>query len=147
MNAGKVLIGFALLCLIIWCVVGFYIGSSSEGYHQKMAEYAGNRDLEQFWATFSAWKSHTVAHAHGLCLSMVAFLIGLSMAVRAINVSKKFSAALTIVFIAGIALASVADWFGVVPLVIIGDTLFIIALVAAFVGLFIRPTKASPDGS
>lgn len=73
---------------------------------------------------------------------MVAFLVGLAMAAKVIVIHTNFRAVFSLVFMAGIILASIAGWFGIVPIIIAGNILFVVALVMAFIGLFAQSTKA-----
>ena len=129
MHAGKVLIGFALIWIIIGCIIGFVMGINQKAYLAGMEQYANDGNLAGFWTCFEAWKAHSVAHSHGLCLSMVAFLVGLAMTA---NVIRDFRILVMCLLIIGVSLASISDLFKAVPGIVIGDSLFIIGLCLAF---------------
>ena len=58
-------------------MLGFVIGIYHEGYTEEMEEIAGEKNLEEYCASWSAWKGQAVSNAHALCFATIAIILGL----------------------------------------------------------------------
>jgi len=129
---GKVMIAFSLIWIFVWCIAGFYLGMTHLAYNNKMAELAKQGNLVDFWNTFSAWKHHSVAHAHAIGTSFILILIALVMPY--IKFSDKVKWTIGLLLIIGVALYSIFDWFFFDPLLIAGGILIVAMVLVSFIG-------------
>jgi len=140
MKAGKMLVGFALIWIVLGCVLGFVLGAVQTKYLQNMQEFAQSNNLSGFWAEMSSWKHYSGAHSHGLCLATVAFLIGLAMVAEVI---KRLQGVTSWLLAIGTVTMSLGEIFIVVPMMVIGGIMFIIALVLAFIAMWLKPKSST----
>lgn len=132
----KILFAFGLLWILLWCIVGIYLGIQHESYIKDMEKFAQANDLSKFWDTQNAWKTKTSSHSHALCLSFLLLLMTLILPYM--GLSDKLKNILGVILIVGVVLASVFEWFAVIPLMVIGELLVIIAIVISLIGVIKR---------
>jgi len=130
----KKLIAFGLIWLLLFCVVGFVIGIQHADYTEEIEEIAAENNLEEYWASWSDWKAQAVSHAHALCFATIAILLGLIIPL--INFGESTINVMGWLLIIGVILASVFELYKVLPLMVIGHLLIMIALVIAIIGAF-----------
>jgi len=104
---------------------------------KNMEEYAKEGNLAQLWSTFESQKVHSVAHAHAICYSCVAFLVGLAMVAEVIGYPPGFQIALALWYAVGVVLASIGDWLHFIPIIVVGNILFLTATITSFIGIFV----------
>lgn len=135
--AGEILIGCALAWFIIWSALGMKSGKEHPGWLEKMQSISQEGNLGQFWSTFDGYKIQTTGHAHANSFASVAFLIGLAMKTQIIGYSTQFQLGLAIWLFVGVILSGIGDRLRLVPIAASGGILFLTALIASFVGLFV----------
>ena len=135
--AAEILIGCSLVWLIIWSILGMKAGKEHIEWLGKIDTISKEGDLGKFWSTFDGLKIKTTAHAHANSFACVAFLIGLAMKAEIIGYSLQFQMWLAIWLFVGVVLAGIGDRFRFVPIAASGSILFLTALIASFVGMFV----------
>ena len=134
---GEILIGGSLAWLIIWSALGLIPGSKHIEWIEQMKNISQEGNLGLFWSTFDGYRKATTAHAHATTFACVAFLVGLGMTVGVIGFSSQFQLGLAIWLLAGVVLAGIGLRLRVRPIVAPGSILFLTALIASFIGLFV----------
>ncbi len=134
---GEILIGCSLAWLIIWCAFGMIPGHRHDGWIENMKEISQKGNLGLFWSTFDGFRMQTNGHAHANSLACVAFLVGLAMKTGIISYSSQFQIGLALWLFVGVVLASIGGRFRITPVVAAGSMLFLTALIASFIGLFV----------
>ncbi len=135
-NVGKSMVAFGLLWILVWCLVGFYVGSQHEVYLDDMEELASAGKLGEYWTTFKDWKAHSVAHSHALYTAFIAVLAGLVMPYMGLSAKIKWLTA--IVMCIGVILASVFSWFLIIPILMAGEILIAVAILISFIGVLMK---------
>ena len=129
----RTIIAFGLLWIIIWCVFGLFLSIQAVPYLEKVQTMAQEGNLEACWGSYSVWKANTNTHAHSLCLSFIAILVG--FIIPETGLSDKSQKILGILLITGVVLASIFQLLWVLPVMILGDVLVIVAVLMSFVGM------------
>jgi hypothetical protein len=141
----KVMICFALFWILLGCLCGFYLGLQHENFAKDMARITDTGDLTAFWNRWSGWKSRTAAHSHALCTAFVVMLVGLALPYM--RLSRPIRWIMGVGLIVGVILGSVFEWLYVVPLMIVGNVVFILMVLVAFVGAVLGPAEAEESRS
>jgi len=134
---GEILIGCSLAWLIIWSALGLKPGKEHAEWLEKMKGISQEGDLGKFWSTFDSYKIQTTGHAHANSFACVAFLVGLAMKTKIIGYSSQFQIGLALWLFVGVVLAGIGDRLRYTPIAASGSILFLIALIASFIGLFV----------
>ena len=134
---GDILIGCSLAWLIIWAALGLIPGSKHVEWIEKMKSISQEGNLGLFWSTFDGYKTQTSGHAHATSFACVAFLVGLAMKAEIIGYSSQFQTGLASWLFVGVVLAGIGGRLRIAPIVASGSILFLIALIASFIGLFV----------
>ncbi len=134
---GEILIGCSLAWLIIWSILGMISGFRHDGWIEKMKQVSQEGNLGLFWSTFDGYKIQTSGHAHATSFACVAFLVGLAMKAEIIGYSSQFQIGLALWLFVGVVLAGIGGRLRISPIVASGSILFLMALIASFVGLFV----------
>ncbi|MFQ5865319.1 MAG: hypothetical protein ACE5IW_08845 [bacterium] len=135
--AGEILIGGSLIWLIIWSALGLKAGKEHPEWLEKMKSTSQKGDLGQFWSTFDGYRIQVPAHAHANVFACITFLVGLAIKSEIIGYSSQFQTGLTIGFFVAMIVAAIGERFRIVPAAAAGSLLFLIALIATFIGLFV----------
>ena len=135
--ASEILITCSLAWLIIWSFLGLLAGKRHPQWIEQVKTVSQQGDLAKFWSTYDGFIIQKTGHAHANSLACVAFLIGLAMKVEIIGFSSQFQTVLAIWMFIGVILAGFGDRLRNVPLAGAGGILFLTALIASFVGLFV----------
>jgi len=135
--AGEILIGCSLIWLIIWSALGLILGKKHLEWIEKMKSISQEGNLGLFWSTFDGYKIQTSGHSHATSFACVSFLVGLAMMVGVIGFSLKFQLGIAIWLFVGVVLAGIGGRLRITPIVATGSILFLTALIACFVGLFV----------
>ena len=134
---SEILITSSLAWLIIWSIVGMKIGKDHPEWLEKVNKISQEGDLGKFWSTYDSFMIQKTGHAHANSFACVTFLIGLAMKVEVIGFSSQFQTILAIWFFVGVVLAGFGDRLRIVPVAAAGAILFLTALIASFIGLFV----------
>ena len=134
---GEILIGCSLAWLIIWSILGAISGFRHDGWIEKMKQISQEGNLDLFWSTFDGYRIQTNGHAHANSFACVAFLIGLAMKTGIIGYSSQFQIGLALWLFVGVVLAGIGGRLRITPIVGFGSILFLTALIAGFIGLFV----------
>ena len=134
---GEILIGCSLAWLIIWSALGFIPGRKHREWIEKMKSISQEGNLGLFWSTFDGYKMQTSGHAHATSFACVAFLVGLAMKAEIIAYSSQFQIGLALWLFVGVVLAGIGGRLRITPIVASGSILFLTALIASFIGLFV----------
>ncbi len=134
---AEILIGCSLAWLIIWSAFGMIPGFRHDGWIENMKGISQKGNLDLFWSTFDAFRMQTNGHAHANSFACVAFLVGLAMKTGIISYSSQFQIGLALWLFVGVVLAGIGGRFRITPVVAVGSGLFLTALIASFIGLFI----------
>ncbi len=134
---GEILIGCSLAWLIIWSILGMISGFRHDGWIEKMKQVSQEGNLDLFWSTFDGYRIQTNGHAHANVFACVAFLVGLAMKTGVIGYSSQFQIGLAIWLFVGVVLAGIGGRLRITPIVGFGSTLFLTALIAGFIGMFV----------
>ena len=134
---GEILIGCSLAWLIIWSVLGLISGHKHDKWIEKMKQISQEGNLGLFWSTFDGYRIQTNGHAHANSFACVAFLVGLAMKTGIIGYSSQFQIGLALWLFVGVVLAGIGGRLRIVPIVVSGNILFLTALIASFIGLFV----------
>lgn len=129
----KALFVFGLLWVVLFCLLGVYLGFRFSGYAAEVQAALKGQDLARFFALQTSWKHKTSAHAHALCLSFLTLFLALLMPHMAL--SGKAKVALGVLLIVGVVLASVFGWLFVPPAMATGEILVILAAILGLAGL------------
>ena len=135
--AGLVLIACSLAWMIIWSALGMKVGKEHPEWVEKVKNFSQQGDLGQFWSTYDGYKILITAHAHANGMACVAFLIGLAMKLEIIGYSATFQFILAIWLFLGVILSAIGDSRRTIPVIATGGLLFLTALIACFIGLFV----------
>jgi len=135
--AGEILIACSFAWLIIWSVLGMKAGKEHPEWLEKMKSISKEGNLEQFWSTFDGFKIQTTAHAHTNVFACVAFLVGLAMKLEIFGYSPQFQLGLALWIIVSVVLSGIGDRLRSVPIAAAGGILFLTALIACLIGLFV----------
>ena len=133
---GEILIGCSLAWLITWSALGIIPGRKLPEWMENMKSVSQKGDLGLFWSTFDSIKIQTTAHAHANSIACVAFLVGLAMKAGVIGYSPQFQIGLAIWLFVGVVVQGIGDRLRALPISAAGGSLFLIALIASFIGLF-----------
>ena len=134
---GVILIGCSLAWLIIWSALGLIPGKKHVEWIEKMKGISQKGDLALFWSTFDGYKIQTSGHSHATSFACVAFLVGLAMNAGIIGYSSQFQTGLALWLFVGVVLAGIGGRLRITPIVASGSILFLTALIASFIGLFV----------
>ncbi len=134
---GEILIGCSLAWLIIWSALGLIPGSKHVEWIEKMKSISQEGNLSLFWSTFDGYKIQTSGHAHATSFACAAFLVGLAMKTGIIGYSSQFQIGLALWLFVGVVLAGIGGRLRITPIVASGSILFLTALIASFIGLFV----------
>ncbi|MBC8186243.1 hypothetical protein H8E88_34605 [candidate division KSB1 bacterium] len=134
---AEILITGSLAWLIIWSFLGMLAGKQHPEWLEKVNKISEEGDLGKFWSTYDSFMIQKTGHAHANSFAVVTFLIGLAMKVDLIGYSPQFQTILAIWFFIGVILAGFGDRLRNVPLAAAGGILFLTALIASFIGLFV----------
>jgi len=135
--AGEILIGCSLAWLIIWSALGLIPGKKHMEWIENMGNISQGGNLGQFWATFDGYRKVISVHAHATNFACVSFLVGLAMMVGVIGFTSQFQLGLAIWLFVGVVLAGIGNHLRIPLIVAPGSILFLTALIASFIGLFI----------
>ena len=133
---GEILIVCSMAWLIIWSFLGMLAGKDHPQWIENVKAAAGKGDLSKFWSTYDGYIIRKTGHAHANCLACVAFLIGLAMKIEIIGFSPQFQTILAVWMFVGVIVEGFGNRFRNVPLAAAGGILFLTALIASFIGLF-----------
>ena len=131
-----ILITCSLAWIIIWSFLGLIAGKIHPEWLKKIKTISQEGDLGKFWSTYDSFMVQKIGHAHANSFACVTFLIGLAMKAEIIGFSSQFQIILAIWFFVGVILAGFGDRLRIVPMAAVGSILFLTALIASFVGLF-----------
>ena len=134
---GEILIGCSLAWLIVWSALGLIPGRKHMEWIEKMKSISQEGNLGLFWTTFDGYKIQTTGHAHATSFACVALLVGLAMIAGVIGFSSQFQLGLAIWLLVGVVLAGIGGRLRIAPIVAPGNILFLTALIASFIGLFV----------
>lgn len=134
---GEILIGCSLAWIIIWSALGLIPGKKHPEWIEEMKSVSQKGDLGPFWSTFDGYRKQTFAHAHATTFACVAFLVGLAMKAGIIGYSSQFQTGLAIWLFVGVVLAGIGVRLRNQPVAATGSVLFLLALIASFIGLFL----------
>ena len=137
MAGGEILIICSMAWIIIWSFIGMRNGSSHPKWLEKMGDLAKKGELHNFWSTYDGFMMKKTGHAHANCVACVSFLVGLTMKIDMIGYSEMFLTILAIWMFAGVILEGIGTRLRIIPLSAVGSILFLTALIASFVGLFV----------
>jgi len=104
---------------------------------EKMKSISQEGNLGLFWSTFDGYKIQTSAHAHATSFACAAFLVGLAMKAEIIGYSPQFQIGLALWLFVGVVLAGIGARLRIAPVVASGSILFLTALIASFIGVFV----------
>ena len=133
---GEILIACSLAWLIIWSALGLIPGKKHPEWIDEMKAISQKGDLALFWSTFDGYKIQTSGHAHATSFACAAFLVGLAMKTGIIGYSSQFQIGLALWLFVGVVLAGIGGRLRITPIVASGNILFLTALIASFIGLF-----------
>ncbi len=134
---SEILITGSLAWLIIWSFLGMLAGKQHPEWLEKVKKISEEGNLGKFWLTYDSYMIQKTGHAHANSLASVAFLIGLAMKVDVFGYSSQFQTILAIWFLVGVIFAGFGDRLRIVPVAAVGGILFLTALIASFIGLFV----------
>ena len=123
--------------IIVWSILGLKIGKAHLIWLDEMDKISKEGDLSKFWITFDGFKKHVAAHAHAICYSSLAFILGLTMKAGLIEYSSTFLIVLAIWLMVGTIIASIGDYFRSLPMEAGGGIIFLTGLIVSFVGLIL----------
>jgi len=129
----KVLFVFALSWIVLFCLLGVYLGVGLAAYLGEARAALEAQEFSRFLEIQAAWKQKTSAHAHALCLSFLTLFLALLMPHMAL--SGRVRVILGVFLIVGTVLASIFGWIGFPPVMAAGDLLVILATLLALWGI------------
>jgi len=130
-----VLTVFGLCSLFAWSLVGMFLGHAHESHLKELESSAKKGNLADYFSRWSTWKTHAGSHGHALLQALICIIVALiipqmGFGDMAINI-------LGVLLIVGSIVASIAHWFYFIPLIALGNVLFLIGILMSTVG-FIR---------
>ena len=134
---SEILVACSLGWIIVSGIFGFIDGVGHPKWVEDVVAASKEGDLEKHWSIYDSLKIKSIAHAHAMGFSCVAFLIGLAMKAGMIGFSESFQTILAIALMAGIVLSSIGNRFRLVPIIAPGSILVMLGLIISFVGVFI----------
>ncbi len=135
--ASDILIIGSVAWIILWSIYGLKLGAEHLPWLAKMKGLSKGTDLAEFWDTFDGFKARKTAHAHTTSFAVIAFLVGLAFHLDLIMLGCTFGIVVAIVMLVGIVLGGLGGLFRNVALMAGGNILFLLALIACFIGLFL----------
>ena len=135
--AGEILIGCSLAWLIIWSGLGLIPGKKHNKWIATMKNISQEGNLGEYWSNFDSYRKVISPHAHATNFACVSFLVGLAMIAGVIGFSSQFQLGLAIWLFVGVVLASIGMRLRISPIAGSGSALFLMALIASFIGLFV----------
>jgi len=75
----KALLIFGLSWIILFCLLGVYLGVGFTAYTREARAALEAQDFSHFLEVQTSWKHKTSAHAHALCLSFLTLFLALLM--------------------------------------------------------------------
>jgi len=135
--AGEILIGCSLAWLIIWSALGLISGKKHQEWIEQMKNISQEGNLGKYWSNFDGYRKVIAPHAHATTFAGVAFLVGLAMMVGVIGFPSQFQLGLAIWLFVGVVLAGIGMRLRVPLIAGTGSTLFLMALIASLIGLFV----------
>ncbi|MBC7217662.1 MAG: hypothetical protein H5U36_05835 [Candidatus Caldatribacterium sp.] len=129
----KTLLIFGLSWIILFCLLGVYLGVRSTAYIKEIQAAIEAQEFSRFLELQASWKHKTSAHAHALCLSFLTLFIALLMPHMVLP--GKVKVLLGILLIIGMVLASIFGWVHVPPVMAVGDILIILGTILALWGI------------
>ena len=140
MTSSRLLAGFALLWIIVGCILGFFLGADSLQYAGEVTRKAADNDLAGVVNALLERTNAVSPHSHWLCLSMVTLAIALLVETKIIRkFSEETTTALALVFIVIVVMTTGGSYLHVLPLQIVGDGLFTAMCLIWFFGIVLKP--------
>lgn len=129
----KALLIFGLAWVLLFCLLGVYLGIRYEGYLQETRKALEEQNFPRFFELQLSWKGKSSAHAHAICLSFLTLFVAILMPHMVLSGTMKIL--IEALLIVGTVLASIFGWIHISSVMAFRDVLVIVASLPALFGI------------